>query len=104
MGDEDGQVPCSCPVNCVWWISDDGLVCGQSFYSLQEFLGARPLAPAANSTFLSVHLCDSCLSCPWPAVKVILLTFTLLFLLELSYMQMFPFVFYYDRSLHYCYK
>lgn len=32
----------------------------------QIFLGARPLAPAANSTFLSVYPYDGSPSCPWP--------------------------------------
>lgn len=67
------------------------------FIVFRNFL--EPLAPAADSTFLSIHLCDSCLSCPWPAVKVFLLPFTLLFLLELSYMWMFPFTFHYVQFI-----
>lgn len=33
----------------------------------EQFLGAQPLAPAANSTFLSAYPYDGSPSCPWPA-------------------------------------
>lgn len=61
----------------------------------------KPLALAANSTFLSVYLCDGSLSCPWPAAEEFLLTLSLLFLLELSFMHTFPFTLLCDQSLHF---